>query len=107
MSRTPLRRERASRAAVVAAVAAAALVVAPSLSLAQAPLPQFSLLDLGTLGGSRSEAYDINNAGQIVGYAKTDIGLDRAFRTAPSAAINPLTDDLGVLDGGFQSYAYS
>ena len=66
---------------------------------------QYSILNLGTLGGGYSYAYAINNEGQVVGASTDATGYDHAYRTAPNAAINPLTDNLGTL-GGLSSFGY-
>ena len=59
--------------------------------------------DLGSLneGGdyNSSQAFGINDKGQVVGYSDTAGGVDHAFRTAPNAKINPATDTLGSLGG--------
>src|SRR5881275_76438 len=39
----------------------------------------YNLLDLGTLGGSSSAAWGINEAGQVVGAAATATGAQHAF----------------------------
>src|SRR5438093_3214042 len=53
------------------------------VSLALAGLPAmaqtYTVVDLGTLGGSGSQAYGINGAGQIVGDATTGSGSSHAF----------------------------
>lgn len=61
---------------------------------------QYTILDLGTLGGSASYAYHINASGQVVGYAY-GVGdfTPHAFRTAANSPINLGTDDLGTLGG--------
>jgi probable HAF family extracellular repeat protein len=53
-----------------------------------------TMTDLGTLGGNSSLAYDINNNGQIVGWAHTAAGTQHAFLHA-----NGQMTDLGLLAG--------
>lgn len=63
--------------------------------------------DIGNLGGGNpnqfnvpsTDAYGINDSGQVVG-SSLNINSERhAFRTAPNSKINPATDDLGTLGG--------
>lgn len=55
----------------------------------------YSLTDLGTLGGTYSFAYGINNSGQVVGYSAAPVGkyfYDHAFLYSGGAMV-----DLGLL----------
>jgi len=77
---------------------ATALLFAASACLAQ----QYTVTDLGTLGGAGSNATGVNNLGQVVGSSNiTGNVTSHAFRTAPNSPINPATDDLGTLGGSF------
>jgi probable HAF family extracellular repeat protein len=77
-----------------------------TVSTAHAVVPEYSILDLGTPGGNRSEAFGVNNAGQVVGWGKTSTGANRAFRTAPNSPINPVADLVPLHAGGSANFAY-
>ena len=53
-----------------------------------------TMTDLGTLGGTLSEAYGINDNGQVVGWSLTSNGSGRAFLDS-----NGTMTDLGTVDG--------
>lgn len=58
--------------------------------------------DLGTLpGGNLSQAYAINDAGEVVGYSQTPGGQLRAFVWTASAGMQ----DIGTLPGGSNAVA--
>ncbi|PVX27041.1 MAG: hypothetical protein CW716_04330, partial [Candidatus Bathyarchaeum sp.] len=53
--------------------------------------------NLGTLGGNRSEAAEINDSEQVVGWAHTPSGLTHAFLWTADGGMQ----DLGTLGGGY------
>src|SRR5262249_39074885 len=61
----------------------------------------YAVTDLGSLAGNYSDAADLNQAGQVVGYATTADGFNYAFLWDNGTMI-----ELGTL-GGSYSYAYS
>jgi probable HAF family extracellular repeat protein len=87
-----------------------ALMLILGLGMAHpAAAQKYAITDLGTLGGSKSFAYDINARGQIVGESETsenggEVGIPptHAFFWADDKIT-----DLGTLPGGRNSYAYS
>ena len=89
------RRPGAGMVVIVACLA----VTAPALAAAIDP-PVYRVVDLGTLGGEASEALDINNAGQVVGWSETAAGSSHAFLYDGRAMT-----DLGTLPGGTSSRA--
>ena len=64
------------------------------------PSVRYAVTDLGTLGGTASEAWGINDIGQVVGKSKLAGGLYHAF-----VFTNGAMTDLGTL-GGTASAAY-
>jgi probable HAF family extracellular repeat protein len=69
---------------------------APSALLVDVPVAPYEFVDLGTLGGQHSFAVDINNAGQIVGWAYNASGARRAFLWQDG-----VMQDLGTLGGDY------
>lgn len=59
--------------------------------------PRYTIHDLGAL--NNGAVTGINARGQVIGYETQSDGHVRSFRTAPNAAINWTTDDLGSLGG--------
>ena len=51
-----------------------AIVLMASASESYAGIPSYRFTDLGTLGGTESSANAINNAGVVVGWARTADG---------------------------------
>ncbi len=71
------------------------------LNVTNAPAPpRFNVIDLGTLGGISSEAWGLNDAGDVTGWANIANGQKRAFRYS-----NGVMTDLGTL-GGTESIGY-
>lgn len=87
----------------LALLGAVALVLGMSILTATFAATSFSytVTDLGTLGGSSSQAYGINDTGQVVGNADTSNGLSHAFLWDQGTM-----NDLGTVDGYSYSSAY-
>ena len=75
-------------------------VLRPGMALTIEEPQAYRITDLGTLGGDLSEAYGINNAGQVVGWSTTSEGGGHGFLYAGG-----VMTDLGTLTGGSVSYA--
>jgi probable HAF family extracellular repeat protein len=105
MSASSIRRQLTSIAIATLFVAGTASV---SLS-AHAGSVKFTILDLGTLGGTESFSDGfgtVNNSGQVVGMALTTNNTSgHAYRTAPNSAMTAASD-LGTI-GGPGSQAFS
>jgi probable HAF family extracellular repeat protein len=78
---------------VLVAVAAAASVQSRSVLTQSAPADQYLITDLGTLGGARSDAFAINELGQVAGSAERGDGSTHAFFFDQSM------HDLGTIGG--------
>jgi len=75
-------------------------VLRPGIALTIEEPQTYGIVDLGTLGGDLSEAYGINNAGQVVGWSTRADGAGHGFLYSGGAMT-----DLGTLIGGSASYA--
>src|SRR5262245_16672238 len=77
--------------------------VAPKFGLSSdLVISDIQIVDLGTLpGGTNSSAYDINDAGDIVGSSETTSGQTHGF-----ILIGSVKTDLGTLPGGDVSSAF-
>ena len=98
----------------------AALVLTGALP-SESASARATIVDLGTLGGAQSIAYDINNKGQIVGMSTTDSGqvhavmwehgatfdLGASFpgRYSEAHAINDAGQIVGAVSNGWESRA--
>ena len=60
-----------------------------------------TIQDLGTLGGSQTTAFGVNNSGQAAGWGTNPFGLTQGFLSTPGGLIN-LSGQLG----GAESFAY-
>ena len=69
------------RATVLFAAMVAAIVAASGMGLSQTSLvnPQYTIKDLGTLGGTDSTAEGINDTGQVVGVSRISTGTSHVF----------------------------
>src|SRR5262245_25686666 len=73
--------------------------IALMMSASGAAGATYTIVDLGTLGGPDSYAYDVNNHGQVVGESFLNLSQSHAF------LYDGTMHDLGTL-GGSSSYAY-
>src|ERR1700679_1671354 len=64
-------------------------------ALSTAQTPRYTVTDLGTLGGTSSDAYGINYAGRVAGAASLPNGNTHAFLAGPG----DIMYDLGTLGG--------
>ena len=85
----------------IATLSAIALSAVVGVRLAHAAAGD--IYNLGTLGGTSSSGYDINDAGQVVGSAQDAMGRSRAFLWDSSRGMT----DLGTANGYTQAGAYA
>src|SRR6266704_1585333 len=75
---------------------------APQAAAALGQDSQYTITDIGTLGGTFTQAFRINAKGQVIGESSTSSGEIHAFLwTRESGMI-----DLGTLAGGTVSFAW-
>jgi probable HAF family extracellular repeat protein len=94
-------REGVMRYLCIATAACAALYIFDDgVRAAGGPAANYSITDLGSLGGGRTTPMGINNRGAVVGFSNTVEGLTRGFLYTGGSLV-----DLGTL-GGDESFAY-
>lgn len=69
------------------------------LNVSPAQAVTSTMIDLGTFGGDQSQAFGINDSGQVVGYAVTATGQEHAFLWTEENGLR----DLGTLGGAASS----
>jgi probable HAF family extracellular repeat protein len=78
-----------------------------SASGATAQCPKYRVVDLGSLAaGLQSEAWALNDIGQVVGQSNTAGGVFHGFFWDNSGCVGNCMHDLGTLTGGPTSIAY-
>src|SRR5262245_674976 len=70
---------RITRNSVLAGAVAGVLLASGAAPVRAAGTARFSVTDLGTLGGTYSQAYGINNSGVVVGASSVASGETHAF----------------------------
>lgn len=80
----------------------------PTPAFSSAPGGGYTAIDLGTLGGSWSYAWGVNQLGQIVGESRDAAEWGQAFvwTDGEMVAINPLPRPTGCVVGGGNGWAY-
>jgi probable HAF family extracellular repeat protein len=85
------------RSRILLCLATAALVLLPAVSdrtpYAQSTPGPYTLIDLGSLGGGDTQAFDLNDSAQVAGYSRTASLQSRAFLWADGQMVN-----LGVVN---------
>ncbi len=98
-SRTAARGIRIRLTRVVAVALAIVVLSTFDLVVATSASATTAFVDLGTLGGSDSDAIALSPSGEVVGYSQTSAGNDHAFAWTTAGGMT----DLGTL-GGRASY---
>ena len=63
------------------------------------PAVEYSVVDIGSLGGTRTVAFDLNNNGEVVGYSATASGLSLPFKYS-AGVMSPLNR---LVENGFSN----
>jgi probable HAF family extracellular repeat protein len=69
--------------------------------------PKGTFRDIGTLGGTVTSTYGINNYGEVVGSSSTQSGIQHAFAWGTSVPWKSVMQDISAAFPTTQSYAYA